>query len=89
MATGHYARTAPFEGNSTEVSLIRGIDRTKDQTYFLSTTPVSQLTLSFPPTHRILQQLIRAPVGTLLPKSLIPCGTSPQKRSERNCRVLL
>ena len=52
MATGHYARLTPQfndERNQDvdhekqidqEVSLLRGIDSFKDQSYFLSTTPV-------------------------------------------------
>lgn len=49
MATGHYALTSPnplddnYDFNNDidkKVDLLRGIDPIKDQTYFLSTTPV-------------------------------------------------
>lgn len=43
MATGHYAQTTPCQSIPSQVSLLRGIDSSKDQTYFLSTTPVGLL----------------------------------------------
>jgi tRNA-uridine 2-sulfurtransferase len=41
MATGHYARTALITG---ETALLRGLDRSKDQSYFLARLRPQQLT---------------------------------------------
>jgi len=36
IATGHYARIVPSEGDSMMHSLLRGVDHWKDQSYFLA-----------------------------------------------------
>lgn len=47
VATGHYARTERIEGGVTR--LLRGVDRNKDQSYFLYATPQERLArLVFP-----------------------------------------
>ena len=45
MATGHYARLGPSPGGETDSvpQLKRGVDPTKDQSYFLCTTEVCVL----------------------------------------------
>lgn len=48
LATGHYARVNnnlnEYGMIGSHVQLLRGVDSTKDQSYFLSMTPVSYLT---------------------------------------------
>lgn len=41
LATGHYAKVGWTEGERTK--LLRSADRTKDQTYYLSSVPEAQL----------------------------------------------
>lgn len=50
MATGHYARIARIDG---EIALLRGLDQTKDQSYFLSRLRPEQL------------EQIRFPLGSM------------------------
>lgn len=46
VVTGHYARTEPRDG---EIALLRGVDRNKDQSYFLCMLPSSRVNrLLFP-----------------------------------------
>lgn len=39
IATGHYARVAPEAGSGTTFRLLRGVDESKDQSYFLWAVP--------------------------------------------------
>eukprot|EP00916_Digyalum_oweni_P002716 GHVL01005070.1.p1 GENE.GHVL01005070.1~~GHVL01005070.1.p1 ORF type:complete len:552 (-),score=108.96 GHVL01005070.1:380-2035(-) len=52
IVTGHYAQTGVTEYNQSNVSLFRGYDSKKDQSYFLSGVSQEQLKLmSFPVGH--------------------------------------
>lgn len=80
MATGHYARVERNEANSSHL-LLKGIDRTKDQSYFLATLGQEQL------------KRIVLPLGNLTKAAVEQrakeCGLMPerQKESQEICFV--
>lgn len=49
LATGHYARTLPAGGLHPRHQLLRGLDRSKDQSYFLALLSQDQLSISIFP----------------------------------------
>lgn len=58
FATGHYARLEKLE--SGEVRLLRGVDRTKDQSYVLSMLSQAQLKKSLLPLGNMTKDAVRA-----------------------------
>lgn len=63
MATGHYVRVK--RGESGEVELWRGVDATKDQSYFLSQLSREQLSHAVFPLGDKLKQDVKASVARL------------------------
>jgi tRNA-uridine 2-sulfurtransferase len=59
VATGHYARIAHRENNS-HGSLLRGVDRSKDQSYFLFSLSQEQLTHALFPLGEMHKSDVRA-----------------------------
>jgi len=61
IATGHYARIKTHPSvTSCKVSLLTGIDRTKDQSYFLSTLTQTQLAHCLFPLGNLTKRAVRA-----------------------------
>jgi hypothetical protein len=58
VATGHYARTEPDEANDG-VRLLRGLDPSKDQSYFLWGLTVAQLRRACFPVGQLLKDDVR------------------------------
>jgi tRNA-uridine 2-sulfurtransferase len=57
LATGHYARLAPGEGG--DAGLFRGVDRRKDQSYFLSRLPLELLPYLLFPLGQMTKEEVR------------------------------
>ncbi len=60
LATGHYVRTLPGHGPNHRIQLLRGMDRTKDQSYFLALLPQSRLAVALFPLGHEYKQDVRA-----------------------------
>lgn len=59
IATGHYARLAPgIDGGS--VQLLKGLDRNKDQSYFLASVPSQALQHFMFPLGHLTKRVVRA-----------------------------
>ncbi len=59
MATGHYARRRPA-GDGGGVDLLRGVDRSKDQSYFLALLSQEQVAPAHFPIGHLLKSEVRA-----------------------------
>lgn len=59
MATGHYARRRPA-GDGGGVDLLRGVDRSKDQSYFLALLSQEQIAPAHFPIGHLLKSEVRA-----------------------------
>ncbi len=87
IATGHYARTVRWRGHHW---LLKGIDATKDQSYFLHRLNQSQLALSlFPLGQREKQEVRRLARELALPVAEKPDSTGICFIGERPLRDFL
>lgn len=73
LATGHYAR---IEGSDGAMSLLRGVDRTKDQSYVLSVLNQEQLGRAMFP----LGELTKAEVRSMASKLDLPTADRPESQ---------
>jgi len=60
IATGHYVRTEPVNSDSAETKLLKGLDPTKDQSYFLYAVNGKQLAKTLFPIGGLLKTEVRA-----------------------------
>jgi tRNA U34 2-thiouridine synthase MnmA/TrmU len=94
MATGHYARTSPnfleMQDSSPpqSISLLRGVDPVKDQTYFLSTTPVTIFRVSLTSCQGHFFHRVLFPVGSLLKSQVKDIASSAAEFSSPSLRIL-
>lgn len=73
LATGHYARIEPRDGRH---ALLRGVDRRKDQSYFLFGLPRERLAMIRFPLGDLTKEEVRERAGSLG----VPTATKPESQ---------